>query len=269
MAQKLDRDKIIIHKYGGTSISNSDGVKRAAKRIAKIVQNKNKVIVVVSAQGDTTDRLISLARDLNSSPSSREMDMLLTTGEQMSSALMAMSLNNLGIKAISQTGWQVGIRTNQKHGSASIQSMDDERVFHLLNTYDVVVVAGFQGISEDMEITTLGRGGSDTTALALAASLGAKECTIFTDVPGVFSADPRIVKGARKLSDISYNEMLELASEGARIMDGRAVSFAKKFDIAIHVRSCFSDEEGTIIRKETILEKRAVKGVTKKVMYRR
>ncbi len=260
----MDKTNIVIHKYGGTSISNSDRVKKAAKRIRNIVESGKKVVVVVSAQGDTTDRLIGLAMELNNTPPPREMDMLLSTGEQVSIALMAMSLNALSVKTVSLTGWQAGINTDIKFGSASVNDVNIENIEKLLETYDCIVVAGFQGLGNGNEITTLGRGGSDTTALILAATLGVEMCEVFTDVDGVFSADPRYVKDARKLQDLSFDEMLELASEGARVMDGRAVSFAKRYGIAIHVRSFNSDESGTIVRGESVLEKHAVRGVSYK-----
>lgn len=258
----MSSHEIIVQKYGGTSISNSDRMRKAARRIKRRIEQGQRLVVVVSAQGDTTDRLIGLGLELNEKPPTREMDMLMTTGEQVSIALMTMALMGQGVKAVSQTGWQVGIRTNGVFGGSAVLGVNGPRILDLLKEYECIVVAGFQGISDAGEITTLGRGGSDTTALALAAAINARECEIFTDVDGVFTADPRHVDGTRLLVDLSYDEMLEMASEGARVMDGRAVSFAKGYGIAIRVRSCFNDDPGTVIRKEIHVEKRIVRAVS-------
>src|SRR5213082_810950 len=222
----------------------------AARRAVRARQAGHQVVVVVSARGDTTDELIELAREISEQPPAREMDMLLSTGEQISIALMAMAIQSLGQPAISFTGAQIGIVTDSFHNKARIKNISTQRIRQALNEGRVVIVAGFQGIDENYNITTLGRGGSDTTAVALAAVLGADACEIYTDVDGVYTTDPRVVPEARKIDRISYDEMLELASLGAGVMHSRSIEFAKKYGVPIHVRSSFSDAEGTWIVAE-------------------
>lgn len=254
---------LIVQKYGGSSVANPERIKSVAKRVVRYKKEGYDVVVVVSALGDTTDELIELAYKVTEDPSEREMDMLISTGEQISCALLAMAVERLGEPAISFTGAQVGIITDTSHTKARILNISAaDRIKEKLKEGKVVVVAGFQGISIKKEITTLGRGGSDLTAVALARALGAKMCEIYTDVDGVYTADPRIVRNAKKLSKISYDEMLELASLGAKVMQARSVEYGKRYDIPIHVRSSFSNAEGTIICKEAkSMEKIDVSGV--------
>jgi aspartate kinase len=247
--------RIIVQKFGGSSVANPERIKACAKRIADAADKGYKVIGVVSALGDTTDDLISLASQINDRPSAREMDALLSTGEQISMSLMAMALHDLGKQAVSLTGKQAGIMTDNVHTKAKILEVDPTRVQKELSEGKVVVVAGFQGYDANDDITTLGRGGSDTTAVALAAANKAEMCEIYTDVDGVYTADPRIVKNARKLKDISYAEMLEMASLGALVLQPRAVEFGAQMKVPIHVRSSFNWNEGTIVREERIMEK--------------
>ncbi len=242
---------IIVQKYGGTSVANADKIKRVAARVARTKDQGNKVVVVVSALGQTTDELVALAHQVAKEPSGREFDMLVSTGEQVSIALLAMALHDIGYDAISFTGSQVGIVTDSSHTRARIISADRKRMMRELDKDRVVIVAGFQGVSEGQEITTLGRGGSDTTAVALATVLPADVCEIYTDVDGVFTADPRIVPNARKMPAVSYDEMLELASAGAKVLHLRAVELAKNYDVKLHVRSSFTEEEGTVVVAET------------------
>jgi len=246
---------LIIQKYGGSSVANPERIKRVAQNIAKTRSESNQVVVVVSAIGDTTDELINLAKQINPRPSNREMDMLLATGEQVSIALLAMALEAINVPVISLTGPQVGIITNQVHTKARIKEIKTERINNELDKNKVVIVAGFQGKTDDNEITTLGRGGSDTTAVALAAALKADLCEIYTDVEGVYTADPRIIKNARKLNQISYDEMLELASLGARVLHPRSVELAKLYRVPLCVRSSFTNKEGTLVVEERFLEK--------------
>lgn len=241
---------LIVQKYGGTSVATPERIKRVAERIVRTKQEGHQVVVVVSAMGDTTDNLIDLAQKISPQPDEREMDMLVATGEQASSALMAIALHALGEPAISLTGAQVEILTDEVHSKARIVKIGADRIRKELEAGKIVIVAGFQGITREQDITTLGRGGSDTTAVALAAVLAASSCEIYTDVEGVFTADPRIVPEARKLSRISYEEMLEMASLGAKVLHARSVEFAKKYGIIIHVRSSFTDQEGTIVTEE-------------------
>ena len=251
--------RLVVQKFGGTSVANAQRIMAAARRAIRTKQEGNQVIVVVSARGDTTDDLIELAREINEQPPAREMDMLLSTGEQISIALVAMAIQALGERAISFTGAQVGIVTDSTHTKARIKSISTARMRHALGDGQIVIVAGFQGIDENWNITTLGRGGSDTTAVALAAvmkhdatqeSNGDVGCEIYTDVDGVYTTDPRVVPEARKMDCISYDEMLELASVGAGVMHSRSIEFGKKFDVPIQVRSSFSDVEGTWIVPE-------------------
>ncbi|MGD0897202.1 MAG: aspartate kinase [Thermoguttaceae bacterium] len=238
---------IIVQKFGGSSVADSQKILAAARKAIRAQKEGNQVVVVVSAMGDNTDLLIDLARQITDQPPAREMDMLLSTGEQVSVALMAMAIHSLGHKAISLTGAQIGIRTDSTHTKARIQTISTERIRRALDEGNVVIAAGFQGIDESLDITTLGRGGSDTTAVALAAVLSADACEIYTDVDGVYTTDPRIVPEARQLRQISYDEMLELATAGAGVMHNRSIEFAKKFCVRVHVRSSFSDKPGTMI----------------------
>jgi aspartate kinase len=241
---------LIVQKFGGTSVADSHKILGAARRAIRARQEGNDVLVVVSAMGQNTDLLIDLAREITDEPPAREMDMLLSTGEQVSVALMAMAIHSLGHQAISLTGAQIGIKTDSTHTKARIQSISTERIGRALAEGKIVIAAGFQGIDEDYNITTLGRGGSDTTAVALAAVLNAAACEIYTDVDGVYTTDPRVLPEARRMGQISYDEMLELASLGAGVMHNRSIEFAKKFSVPIHVRSSFSDMAGTIIGAE-------------------
>lgn len=253
---------LVVQKYGGTSVANPERIKNVAKRVVKYKKEGYDVVVVVSALGDTTDELIELAYKVTNEPSERELDMLISTGEQVSCALLAMAIQRLKVSAISFTGAQVGIITDTSHTKARILEVSTKRISDELKKGKVVVVAGFQGISISKEITTLGRGGSDLTAVALAKALGAKLCEIYTDVDGVYTADPRTVADARKLKRISYDEMLELASLGAKVMQPRSVEYGKRYDIPIHVRSSFCNADGTIISKEVkAMEKIDVSGV--------
>ena len=238
---------LLVQKFGGTSVADSDKILAAARRAIRAHQQGARVLVVVSARGHTTDELIGLAREIHEHPPAREMDMLLSTGEQVSVALMAMAIQALGVPAISFTGAQIGIVTDSFHTKARIRNISTERMLQALDSGKVVIVAGFQGVDEHYNITTLGRGGSDTTAVALAAVLGADACEIYTDVDGVYTTDPRVVPEARKIDRISYDEMLELASLGAGVMHSRSIEFAKKYGVPIHVRSSFSDAPGTWI----------------------
>jgi len=258
-------EKIIVQKFGGTSVGSPERIKAVADRIRSYVDNEYKVIVVVSAMGDTTDHLIDLAQKITAKPSAREMDMLLSTGEQVSISLLAMALHEIKIEAVSFTGSQVKMITDGAHSNARIVSVDDKRLRKALEKHSVIVVAGFQGIDADENITTLGRGGSDTSAVALAAALGVRDCEIYTDVDGVYTADPRVVGGARKLNEISYDEMLELARLGAGVLHSRSVEFGKKYNVRIHVRSSFNRNEGTIVKpREEMMEKFTMSGVTSK-----
>ncbi|MED4016271.1 aspartate kinase [Sutcliffiella cohnii] len=245
---------IIVQKFGGTSVGSVEKIQNVANRVIAEVEQGNRVVVVVSAMGKTTDQLVSLASEINPHPSKRDMDMLLTTGEQITISLLSMALQTRGFDAVSLTGWQAGIRTEPIHGNARITNIETKNVQEHLNNNKVVIVAGFQGISENNEITTLGRGGSDTTAVALAAALSAEKCDIYTDVTGVYTTDPRFVKEARKLYSVSYDEMLELANLGAGVLHPRAVEFAKNYGVKLVVRSSMEDEDGTIIEEEVSME---------------
>lgn len=251
---------LIVQKFGGTSVADSEKIKAAARKAVRAHQNGHKVVMVVSAMGKNTDMLVGLAHEVSESPEAREMDMLLSTGEQVSVALMAMAIHSLGYKAVSLTGGQIGIRTDSTHTKARIESITTERMERLLDQGNIVIAAGFQGIDNDLNITTLGRGGSDTTAVALAAVLKADACEIYTDVDGVFTTDPRILPEARQTKQVSYDEMLELASLGAGVMHSRSIEFAKKFDVPIHVRSSLSDAPGSLIWDQSEAPDRAVMG---------
>jgi aspartate kinase len=242
---------LIVQKYGGSSVADAESMKRVASRIVATKKAGNQVVVVVSAMGDTTDELIDLANQITPIPEGRELDMLLTAGERISMALLAMAIKNLGHEALSFTGSQAGVITTSAHGRARIIDVTPSRIREALDEGAIAIVAGFQGISQDTkDVTTLGRGGSDTTAVALAAALDADVCEIYTDVDGVFSADPRVVPSARKLKTVTYEEMLELAAAGAKVLHLRCVEYARRFDLPIHVRSSFSNHEGTWVVKD-------------------
>jgi aspartate kinase len=253
---------LIVQKYGGSSVADAEKIVAVARRVAQDTRG-NQTVVVVSAMGRTTDVLVSLAQQITSAPEPRELDMLLASGEQVTIALLAMALQALGLKARSLTGPQVGMRTDTTHTQARITRITCERVRAALDAGEIVVVAGFQGLSEDEEITTLGRGGSDLTAVALAAALKADVCEIYTDVDGVYTADPNVVPEARKLGRITYDEMLEMASLGAKVLQSRSVEFAKKYGVPVHVRSTFKPDPGTLVAKEEPdMEQVVVTGVT-------
>jgi aspartate kinase len=255
---------LIVQKYGGSSVADAEKIKNVARRVAKAKNEGNQVVVVVSAMGHTTDNLIQLAYQVNEQPGDRELDVLLSTGEIVSSTLLALALESLGCKAVSLTGAQAGIQTDSSYSRARILRVDPKRVVNELEKGNIVIVAGFQGVTQEMDITTLGRGGSDTTAVALAASLNAEICQIYTDVEGVYTADPHLIPGARKLKDIGYEEMLELASYGARVMHNRAVELGELYNVPILVASSFSDSSGTIICKEASME---VKNKARGIVY--
>jgi len=254
---------IIVQKFGGTSVADSQKILAAARKAVRAKIEGNQVVVVVSAMGKNTDALVGLAREITEQPSAREMDMLLSTGEQVSVALMAMAIHSLGHEAISLTGAQIGIVTDSTHTKARIRSISTDRMCKALDAGKIVIAAGFQGVDEAFNITTLGRGGSDTTAVALAAVLKADACEIYTDVDGVYTTDPHIVAEARRVARISYDEMLELSSVGAGVMHNRAIEFAKKFSVPVHVRSSFSDTPGTMITAEPETTGRSVCGAAK------
>jgi aspartate kinase len=243
--------QLIVQKYGGSSVANAERIRRVAQRVVETRRNGADVVVVVSALGDTTDELIELAAQVSQDPPERELDMLMATGEQVSVALLAMAVQHLGEDAVSFTGAQVGILTDGSHTKAKVVDINTKRIVEEIGKGRVVIVAGFQGVNLNQDITTLGRGGSDLTAVALAKALQADVCEIFTDVEGVYTADPRIVAQARKLSQISYDEMLEMASLGAQVMQARSIFVAKRYNIPIHVRSSFSSKEGTMITQST------------------
>lgn len=249
---------IIVQKFGGTSVASVERILNVASCVKEEIDRGNNVVVVVSAMGKSTDTLVGLAKEISTQPNKREMDMLLSTGEQVTIALLSMALNQQGLDAVSFTGWQAGIMTEPVHGNARISNIKTAAIETQLEAGKVVIVAGFQGITEDGEITTLGRGGSDTTAVALAAALKADKCDIYTDVTGVFTTDPRYVKSARKLLSVSYDEMLELANLGAGVLHPRAVEFAKNYQVRLEVRSSMEKIEGTIIEGEAAMEQNLV-----------
>ena len=254
--------KIIVQKFGGSSVKNTERIKNVARRVVATRRKGYHVVVVVSALGDTTDDLITLSKEITDNPSAREMDMLLSTGEQISVALLAMAVQSLGVKAISFTGPQVGIVTDTSHTRARIKHISTQKFVEALKRGNVVIVAGFQGETEEEEITTLGRGGSDLTAVAIASTLKAAACEIYTDVDGVYTTDPRLVAEARKINRISYDEMLEMASMGAQVMQGRSIEVAKKYDVPIVVRSSLNNHEGTLIcKKAKAMEDVLVSGI--------
>ncbi|HEX5468613.1 MAG TPA: aspartate kinase [Gaiellaceae bacterium] len=254
----------LVMKFGGTSVADPEKIRRVASRLVESKRGGNRVVAVVSAMGHHTDELVSLAHEVSPRPKPRELDMLISVGERISCALVAMAISDLGLDAISLTGSQAGIVTDTVHGKAKIVEVRAHRIHEALDSDRIVLVAGFQGVSTDYDITTLGRGGSDTTAVALAAALGADACEIYTDVDGVFTADPRLVPGARKLHAVSYEEMLEMAASGAKVLALRSVEFARNHGVRLHVRSTFTVEDGTWITEEDerMLEKAIISGVT-------
>ena len=252
---------LIVKKFGGSSVANKERIFNVARRCIEDYQKGHDVIVVLSAMGDTTDELIEKAHDINPNASKREMDMLLTTGEQISVALMAMAINSLGVPAVSLNAFQVSMHTTATYTNAKFKRIDSERIKTELENRKIVIVTGFQGINKFDDYTTLGRGGSDTTAVALAASLHADLCEIFTDVEGVYTADPRVVPNARKLSEITYDEMLELATLGAKGLHNRSVEMAKKYDVQLVVRSSLTEAEGTVVKEDAKVESMLVSGV--------
>ncbi len=254
---------LIVQKYGGTSVKDAERVMNVARRVTDAYKAGNNVVVAVSAQGDTTDDLIEKAKEINENASKREMDMLLATGEQISISLLAMAIEKIGCPVVSLTGWQAGVITDTRYSAARIKRIDTERIKSELDKKRIVIVAGFQGVNKYDDITTLGRGGSDTSAVALAAALHADVCEIYTDVDGVYTADPRFVKTAFKLDDISYDEMLELASLGANVLHNRSVEMAKKYNVKLSVRSSLNNNEGTYVKEVEQVEKMLVRGVTR------
>ena len=257
---------LIVKKFGGSSVANRDRVFNVANRIIEDYKNGNDVIVVVSAQGDTTDELIEKAKEINpKNPSKREMDMLLSAGEQISIALLAMAIEKLGCPVTSLLGWQAGFETDSHHGIARIKRVNSERIRNEISKGNIVIVAGFQGLNKYDDITTLGRGGSDTSAVAIAASMNADLCQIYTDVDGVYSADPRKVPNAVKMDEISYDEMLELASLGAQVLNNRSVEMAKKYNVELEVLSSLEVKPGTIVKETVIMEKTLIRGVAKDI----
>ncbi len=252
---------LVVKKFGGTSVADKDRIYNVARRCIEEYKKGNQVVVVLSAMGKQTDVLIEMAKNISPNPSKREMDMLLTTGEQTSVALAAMAVNELGVPAVSLNAFQVTMNTTAVYGNARLKKIDVERIQHELSNNKIVFVTGFQGINQYNDYTTLGRGGSDTTAVALAAALHADACEIYTDVDGVYTADPRYVKNARKLDEITYDEMLELASFGAGVLHNRSVEMAKKYGVQLVVRSSLNDHEGTIVKEDINMEKMLVSGV--------
>ncbi|MFG2125004.1 aspartate kinase [Streptomyces sp. NPDC048710] len=259
---------LVVQKYGGSSVADAEGIKRVAKRIVEAKKNGNQVVVVVSAMGDTTDELIDLAEQVSPMPAGREFDMLLTAGERISMALLAMAIKNLGHEAQSFTGSQAGVITDSVHNKARIIDVTPGRIRDSLDKGNIAIVAGFQGVSQDKkDITTLGRGGSDTTAVALAAALDAEVCEIYTDVDGVFTADPRVVKKAKKIDWISFEDMLELAASGSKVLLHRCVEYARRYNIPIHVRSSFSGLQGTWVSSEPIGDKKVEQAIISGVAH--
>ncbi len=254
---------LIVQKFGGSSVRDAERVMNVAQIVTDTYRAGNDVVVVVSAQGDTTDDLIEKAYEINSKPSKREMDMLMASGEQISIALLAMAIEKLGCPVVSLLGWQAGFNTSSAYGSARIKNVKADRLRSEIDRHNIVVVAGFQGINKYDDLTTLGRGGSDTSAVAIAASLRADRCQIFTDVEGVYTADPRKVDNAKKLQEITYDEMLELATLGAQVLNNRSVEMAKKYNVELEVLSSLKRVPGTIVKEVTKMEKMLIRGVTK------
>ena len=254
---------LIVQKFGGTSVANTERLKNVADIVTSTAKAGNQVVVVVSAQGDTTDDLIEKAAELNERPSRREMDVLLNTGEMISMSLLAMAIQKLGFPVVSLTGWQIGMETNSNYSDARIKRISGDRLKAELDNGRIVIVAGFQGINKMGDVTTLGRGGSDTTAVAIAATLGADLCQIYTDVDGVYTADPRKVPTARKMDEIAYDEMLELATLGAQVLNNRSVEMAKKYNVELEVLSSLERKPGTIVKETVKMEKTLIRGVAK------
>ncbi len=254
---------LIVQKFGGSSVANAERVMNVARIVTDTYKAGNDVVVVVSAQGDTTDDLIAKAQEINPQASKREMDMLLASGEQISISLLAMAIESLGYPACSLLGWQAGFSTNSVYGSARIKKVGADRIKMELAKKNIVVVAGFQGLNKYDDITTLGRGGSDTSAVAIAAAMHADRCQIYTDVEGVYTADPRKIKSAKKLNEITYDEMLELATLGAQVLNNRSVEMAKKYNVKLEVLSSLVRKPGTIVKEVANMEKMLVRGVTK------
>lgn len=254
---------LIVQKFGGSSVADADRLRNVAQIITDTYKEGNDVVVVVSAQGDTTDDLIEKAREVSDNPSKREMDVLLAAGEQMSASLLAMTIEKMGFPVISLLGWQAGYNTSSSHGNARIKNIKADRVIAEIDKRNIVIIAGFQGINKYDDITTLGRGGSDTSAVAMAAALRADRCQIYTDVEGVYTADPRKVPNARKLEEITYDEMLELATLGAQVLHNRSVEMAKKYNVEIEVLSSLKRVPGTVVKEVARMEKMLVRGVTK------
>ena len=254
---------LIVQKFGGSSVADAAKVINVAERVTETYKAGNQVIVVVSAQGDTTDDLITKANEINPDASKREMDVLLSSGEQISIALLAMAIEKIGCPVVSLTGWQAGFNTNAASGNARINNVDTERMQSELDRRNIIVVAGFQGLDKYDNITTLGRGGSDTSAVAIAAAMRADKCEIYTDVDGVYTADPRICKDAKKLDEITYDEMLELASLGANVLHNRSVEMAKKYNVKLEVKSSFERVPGTLVKEVVSVEKMLIRGVTR------
>lgn len=254
---------LIVQKFGGSSVADTKKIFNVADVVTSTYKEGNGVVVVVSAQGDTTDDLIEKAGEINKNPSRREMDVLLSTGEQISMSLLAMAIESLGFPVVSLTGWQVGLKTDSNYSDARIKKVNAERIQEELDKKKIVIVAGFQGINKYDDITTLGRGGSDTTAVAIAASIGADLCQIYTDVDGVYTADPRIVKNAKKLDEITFGEMLELATLGAQVLHNRSVEMAKKYNVDLEVVSSFTRNKGTKVKEILSMEKMNVSGVAR------
>ena len=254
---------IVVQKFGGSSVADAEKLLKVCKHIIKEYEKDNNVAVIVSAQGKTTDRLISEEREITKRPNKREHDVLVSTGEQITIAKLAMTLQELGYKAISLTGWQIPIITTSEFGNAKIKYINTKTILDLFNEKYIVIIAGFQGIDENLNITTFGRGGSDTTAVAIAAALNADKCEIFTDVDGVFSSDPRIVENVQKLDKVSYDEMLELSSMGAKVLHNRCVEIGKKYNLPILVKSTFEEESDGTIVTDSYMEDLTISGVTK------
>ncbi|MFV0529194.1 MAG: aspartate kinase [Lachnospiraceae bacterium] len=252
---------LIVKKFGGTSVANKERIMNVAQRCIEDYRKGNDVVVVLSAMGKYTDELISMAKDITDKPQKREMDMLFTIGEQMSVSLMAMAMHEMGIPAVSLNAFQVPMRTTRTYGSARLKKIETERIRNELDNKRIVIVTGFQGVNRFDDYTTLGRGGSDTTAVALAAALHADKCEIYTDVDGIYTADPRLVPNARKLSEITYNEMLDLATLGAGVLHNRSVEMAKKYGVPLVVRSSLNNSEGTVVKEETKVERMLISGV--------
>lgn len=252
----------IVLKFGGSSLSNNENLKIVANKIINLYNKKNNIVVIVSAQGKTTDKLLKDAMELSKSPSSRELDMLLSTGEQISASKLSILLNELGYTSISLTGWQAGIYTNNTNGNAIINKINTTRIKKELRKNKIVIITGFQGINKNNDITTLGRGGSDTSAVAIASALETKNCYIFSDVDGIYTADPKKVSGAKKLSCLSYDEMQEISNEGARVLHNRCVNIGKRFKVPIITKSTFNNKPGTVI--SDIIEENTIKSIVKK-----